>query len=322
MLKGTDYVYAVGRIRVKELSLLSSADMRRLISAKTYGEAVSLLNSKGYDITGGGYADAINRQRESLWRLMNEVLRDITQLDSLIIKNDYRNLKAAVKAAVTGNDASGYLTEPSVYEPKKIYNAVTERKFNELPEEMRETAQKAYDILVRTRSASLADAVCDKAAMRSMLRRSKGKDSKIFSEIAECTVACTDIKIIYRCIIAGKTQDFMRESVCPCAAFDEDTLIKNALGGIDDFISYLEKTSYRGAAEALKQSASALEKYCDDEVMKIVKKGKSTAFGIDPVAAYYMAKEAELLSVRIVLSGKINSSDENVISARVRETYV
>lgn len=319
-MKGTDYVYAVGRIRAKELSLLSSSDMRRLISSKTYGEAVTLLSSKGYVIGGENYTAAISKQHADLWQLMKEVLRDITQMNPLIIKNDYQNLKAAVKAAVTGNDASSLLVSPSVYEPEKIYNAVVNRKFNELPSEMISIAEKAYDILVRTHSAQLADAVCDKAAMLSMLEYSKNKDSKIFSEISECIVACTDIKIVYRSILAGKTADFMCEAVCPCRAFSPDTLVKNA-DSVDDFLAFLEKTPYSGAAEALKTSVSAYEKYCDDMLMSIVQKGKMTAFGIDPIVAYYMAKEAELLSVRIVLSGKLNGADESIISGRVRELY-
>lgn len=321
-MKDTDYVYAVGRIRVNELSLLSSSDMGRLIAAKTYEEVVSQLNAKGYEINGTDYSSALNEQKRNTWKLLQEVLPDKSQMDSVIIKNDYHNLKAAVKSAVTGNDGKACLLSPSVYEPEKIYNAVTEKKFSDLPPEMRSVAEESYDILVRTHMAQLSDAVCDKAALEAMLSLAKKADSEIFTEIAECIVACTDIKILYRCILTGKSKEFMSQAVCSCKAFAADTLILKAMGGMDEFLSYLARTDYTEAAEALKQSPTAFEKYCDDRLMRIIEQGKRTAFGIEPLVAYYLAKEAELLSVRIVLSGKLNGNDEETIRERVRLLYV
>ncbi len=90
-MKDTEYVYAVGRIRVKELSLLSSSDIKRLIDAKTYKETASLLEGNGYDISSLNYEDALNKRKDETWHLMEEVLPDISCLDSLIIKNDISN---------------------------------------------------------------------------------------------------------------------------------------------------------------------------------------------------------------------------------------
>ena len=79
-MKDTDYVYAVGRIRVKEISLLSSSEIGRLVSAKTISEAVGILNSKGYEFEGNDYEKAISRQRTQTWRLMREILPDIDDI--------------------------------------------------------------------------------------------------------------------------------------------------------------------------------------------------------------------------------------------------
>lgn len=321
-MKDTDYVYAVGRIRVKEISLLSSSEIGRLVSAKTISEAVGILNSKGYEFEGNDYEKAISRQRTQTWRLMREILPDISCMNSLIIKNDYHNLKAGVKAAVTGIDAKAFLLSPSVYIPDEIYSAVFQKKFSLLPDEMADAARKSYDILVRTKSAQLSDAVIDKASMESMLRYSKNGESKIFSSIAQWTVACTDIKILFRCIEAGKSAEFMRYAVCSCDMFSAGEIINAAEGGMDKFYEFLEKTGFGKGAEALKESPAAFEKFCDDGLMKIINDARMTAFGIDPIAAYFIAKETELLNVRIIMSGKLNDIPESVINARVRELYV
>lgn len=321
-MKKTNYAYAVGRIRVNELSLLSSDDVKRLIGAKTYDEAAAQLNSKGYEINGDDYASALKKQKDDAWQLIKEVVTDLSQMNSLIIKNDYHNLKAAVKSAVSGEDARGALITPSVYDTEKIYAAVNEKKWSDIPEEMRAPAQEAYDVLVKTRSAQLSDAICDKYAMKSMLEHAKKAESSIFNDIAQLTVALADIKIAYRCINAGKSADFMKSAMCGCSLIDIDSLVSKASNGSEDFFSYLEKTSFKQAAQLLRESPVSFEKYGDDMIMEIIERGKRTAFGIDPIVSYYEAKEAELITVRIVLSGKLNGASDDVISERVRKLYV
>ena len=45
-------------------------------------------------------------------------------------------------------------------------------------------------------------------------------------------------------------------------------------------------------------------------------------FGIGPLAAYLIARENEIKTVRIILSGKLNELPEESIRERVREMYV
>lgn len=321
-MKDADYVYAVGRIRVKELSLLSSSDIKRLVSSKSYKDAAALLNAKGYEIENEDYSVSIKKQREELWKLIKELVKDISQFDSLIIKNDYHNLKAALKASVFDLDAKNLLIAPGVYDPLKIYDACKSHDFEALPKEMADSARKAYDVLARTRSAQRADIILDKKSMEEMLNRSKNnKDSSIFNEIAERVVFSSDIKIVYRSIISDKSKEFMEDSVCPCSLVDVRDLVSNA-GSLEEFYSFLESSGFIAIVEKLKLGASYFEKYCDDLIIEIIERGKRTSFGIDPIVSYYLAKEAELLSVRIILSGKLNGTKEDDILKRAREVYV
>ncbi|MCD7828215.1 MAG: V-type ATPase subunit [Clostridiales bacterium] len=321
-MKDTAYVYAVGRIRVKELSLLSSTDIKRLIGAKSYREAAAMLESSGYEIHSEDYSDALNRRKAEVWQLMKEVLPDIHDMDSLIVKNDFSNMKAAIKTTITGADPKEFMLTPCVYTPEEICKAVSDRNFSALPEMMSKAGEKAYDILARTSSAQLSDAVIDKAAMKAMLSLAKKADNEMLSQIAECTVACADIKTAYRCILAEKNTDFMKYAISSCGAFESREIIQRAAMGMDEFLSWLEKTDYSGAAAALRLSSTAFEKYCDDRITEITQKGKNTSFGITPIVAYYIACETEILTLRIILSGKLNNVPADTISARARETYV
>ena len=53
-----------------------------------------------------------------------------------------------------------------------------------------------------------------------------------------------------------------------------------------------------------------------------IKHQQSSPFGLGSLAAYILARENEIKSVRIVLSGKLNHLPEESIRERVREMYV
>ncbi len=204
----------------------------------------------------------------------------------------------------------------------EIYDTVADRNFADLPDIMSKAGEKAYDILVRTSSAQLSDAVIDKATMKAMMSLAEKSDSDMLSQIAQCTVACADIKTAYRCILADKSPDFMKYAISSCSAFSSHDIIQKAVCGMDDFLSWLDKTDYAEAAESLRVSTTSFEKYCDDRIMEIVQRGKTTAFGVDPIVAYYIACETEILTLRIILSGKLNNIPGDTITARVRDMYV
>ena len=57
----------------------------------------------------------------------------------------------------------------------------------------------------------------------------------------------------------------------------------------------------------------------------IIRKVRSqlwNSFGLGPVAAYIIAKETEIKSVRILLTAKQNGFPMEMIRERMRETYV
>jgi V/A-type H+-transporting ATPase subunit C len=79
----------------------------------------------------------------------------------------------------------------------------------------------------------------------------------------------------------------------------------------------------RGAVEAEEKGSYALmEKLCDDLKINYVQKAKYVTAGVEPIAAFYVAKEIELKNLRMVLTGKLVGIAEETLKERLRETYV
>ncbi|MFA6848612.1 MAG: V-type ATPase subunit, partial [Lachnospiraceae bacterium] len=61
---------------------------------------------------------------------------------------------------------------------------------------------------------------------------------------------------------------------------------------------------------------------CDSYLIEQIQPQLHNSFGIDPLAAYILARRMEIKSVRIILTGKRNDLPDESIRGRVRETYV
>jgi len=73
------YVYAVARIRSKELSLLSGAFLEQLTAAKDYDECIQLLMEKGWGEDGmTNAADILAIEKRKTWELINELVEDMS----------------------------------------------------------------------------------------------------------------------------------------------------------------------------------------------------------------------------------------------------
>ena len=73
------YVYAVARIRSKELSLLSGAFLDQLTAAKNYDECIQLLTEKGWGDDSTKSAEALLAlEREKTWGLISELVEDVS----------------------------------------------------------------------------------------------------------------------------------------------------------------------------------------------------------------------------------------------------
>ena len=75
-------------------------------------------------------------------------------------------------------------------------------------------------------------------------------------------------------------------------------------------------------ADALAESPSAFERWCDNRIIQTISPEKYHAFTIGPVIAYVIARQNEIKTVRFILSGKQNELPDDSIRERAREMYV
>ena len=190
---------------------------------------------------------------------------------------------------------------------------VENREFSRLPSHMGNVAQEALETLLHTRDGQLCDIMIDKAALEAIRKAGKESGEPIIENYADTMVAIADIKIAVRSRKTGKSADFMRSAMAECDGVNVEQLIRAALAGEDEIAQYLEGTAYAKGAQALRESASAFERWCDNRMIEMLKPQKYEAFSVGPLLGYLIARETEIKTVRIILTGKQNGFSDEAI---------
>ncbi|HIX48157.1 MAG TPA: V-type ATPase subunit [Candidatus Mediterraneibacter pullicola] len=323
-MSNTKYTYAVARIRALEVSLFSDAVIEQLLACKTAEQALQLVTEKGWgDPSSDRDMDAVlKREEEKTWEVIRDVAPDMSVFDVLSYPKLYHNLKAAIKEVCTETRNPGIFYDDCQIPGREMLQIVENREFSKLPRGMSRVAEEAFDTLLHTRDGQLCDIMIDKAALDAICEAGRRSGEPIIQDYADTTVAIADIKIAVRSQKTGKSVDFMRSAMAECAGLNIEQLIRAALAGADEIAQYLEGTSYAGGADALRESPSAFERWCDNRMIETLKPQKYETFSVGPLLGYLIARENEIKTVRIILTGKQNGFPDEAIRERIREMYV
>ena len=318
------YTYAVARIRALEVALFSNSTIDQLIACQNYKQCLQFLEEKGWgDSETSGDAEAmLTREEEKIWELVRELSVDMENFDVLSYSKLFHNLKAAIKEVCTEAKNPAVYYDDCPIPGTEMYQIVESREFSRLPGHMSRTAQEALDTLLHTGDGQLCDIIVDRAALDAIEEAGKKSGELIIENYADTTVAIADIKIAVRSQKTGKSADFMRRAMAECDSLSLDQLIRAALSGEEEIAQYLEGTSYAGGADALRESPSAFERWCDNRMIETLKSQKYETFSVGPLLGYLIARENEIKTVRIILTGKQNGFTDDAIRERIREMYV
>lgn len=318
------YTYAVARIRAMEMSLFSQAIIEQLMANKTERQCLQFLTEKGWgnSDTPANAEAILTVEREKTWGLMRELVKDMSVFDVLTYPDLFHNLKAAIKEIATEEKHPDVFYKDCVIDGEEMMDIIRSKDYSRLPDFMASVAQEAYEAFLHTGDGQLCDVMIDKATLEAIYNAGKKSEADIIRQYAESTVAVADIKIAVRSQKTAKSLDFMRKAMAKCDSLDVEALAHQAMLGVDAIKEYLQGTAYAGGAQALSESPSAFERWCDNRIIETIRPQLYNPFSVGPLVAYVLARENEIKTVRIILSAKQNDLPEEFIRERIREMYV
>ncbi len=320
------YGFAIGNLRARENSLLRDNDFTQLASLKTTAQLSAALAERGIGERGtDDVPAALQNSISGLWQYLVEIAPDSSVFAPFIAENDFHNFKVVLKGIIKATDYSGILMRPDNISVEVMEEAVKEKKFDLLPDYMREGAARAYEILISSGDSQLCDGVLDAACMRAQLQmvNDKGFKSAYTAELIRTTVFFANIKSALRAAKAGKSAGFLDNTLVDTGYISAQRIKKAALGGVDELLDILPLAGVigAGAAAAYRVSTAEFERYCDNFIMSVAKKARFITMGVEPVVGYMMARLYEVKNLRIVYSGIKTGQPQEKTLGRLRELY-
>lgn len=322
-MRDADYIYAVACIRAKEKTLLNDADIQSMVGMKSEKEVLSYLTEKGWGdgSVGSDMETVLATEEEAQMRLLRTLGVNSEIIDVLFIQELYHNLKAAIKEVCTGLDDGMAFYDHDKYGKDQMLSIIRDKDFEKLPEYMRKIAEEALDFMLTTRDGQRLDMMIDRACLDATIESAKLTKDRFLIEYAETKVLMADIKIAVRAADTRRPLNVIEEALAPVGKLDTKKLAVAAATNRDSVYEFLERVGYHDAVEALKDSFSSFEKWCDDYVMGTLMNQKTNIQSSGPIVAFFLAKQNEIRTARIIMTAKANGFSDEVISERVRKMY-
>ena len=307
-----------------ESTLLDREFLDQLMAAPDADGCMMMLYDRGW---GDGRTDLsaeelLAYEKEKTSEEVEDLLDDLSALEVLTYPDLYHNLKAAVKDALTVDSfESAYIagTDPSGPEMRE---KILAQDYQALPGELGAVAKEAYETLLHTRDGQLCDILVDRAALQAIYDAAASSEEPVIREYGIALVDIADIRIAVRACRTGKSVEFFRQAMVQTESIDPEEAARASAGGEEALFEYLRHTPYADAAEALEESSTAFERWCDDRIIESIRPQLYQSFTMGPVIAWSIARDMEMKTVRIILTGKQNDFPDEAIRERIRETYV
>ena len=175
-------------------------------------------------------------------------------------------------------------------------------------------------------ASELADLVLDRACYQEMGALARKSGSEFLQGYVRLTIDVANLRTAVRCARLEKDSEFVSRVLLPGGNVSQRSIAAAKGEGLKDLFQtgLLAQAAALGSklAQPGAGALTAFEAMCDDAVTAYLSSAKRIPFGEQTVIGYLYAKEAELTTVRTIMSGRMAGLDGDTIRSRLRAAYV
>ncbi len=318
------FVFQNARIKAIETRLLSQQQQQRLMDASNASEVFKLLFEMGF---GGGAAvenGDFDKMFEAEEHFAVSILRQFNvdgELDAFLLLNDFHNLKALLKASVTGEENPVIMAE-GIFDVEKIKAAIV-GEISDLPQEMTEIISKINKLIADGKATPrLIDTVVDKASYRAALKSVK-RNAKLIRQYFVAKIDYLNILSFLRCKRADQSQKFFLEIFIDGGDLSEDFFVSVYESTNEAFKEKCKFTPYQDiVAKAVDDNnLTAFEVAADNSLLIKWRENYNEMFSPAPILYYYFEKLTEIKVIKLIVAGVKNHVEPSLIKERMCEIY-
>ena len=337
-----EYFYGVGRVRALEAKMLSSAQVARMAAASDFQSAFGVLSETPYaeHLTKikhpFDFEEICALELVSLKNLLDHLALNHNGsglapqneiLNALFRKYDFLNLKILIRSYFSEQKETELYSKAGTiaFEKLKLYVFEGTKEIDQ--KEILDAVDVAKSIYEQNKDPQAADIALDKQYFLFLKQVCDTSPSQLIKEMVQHQIDLTNIKILFRSHELKKDKKFLEGALLEPGLIGKDILLELHDKSPQDISSRLSFTPYFPAlAEGIEyfsknKSFYVLEKLADNYILNQFRKAKYLSSGIEPLIGFYLAKEAEIKTVRFILICKRTRIGSEQIKKRLRVSY-
>lgn len=304
-----EYTYAVAYVKSLEASMLTDSDFGKMLEYNI-SELYEFLRGRGY--SGESLCEMLENERSKAWQLCFDLCDGDDMLDVLMSENDFHNIKAVIKAVVSGNNWQELVFEPSKIDCQGLETAIKNNSFQGVDERYSQICLEAFD-LYKNSGGQAMEIYLDRRHYARLLAESE-KKSFVYGW-AQRKVTVANLKIFFA---GSDTPGLIENAFIKGGLIDTDRLAM----GKNSKETVLTDMGYLNEYQLYEKSPARLEKYLDDSVTEYLKNAQTEFFDFAPILGYFEGKKTELVNIRLIAYGKKSGMEKEKIAERLRKAYV
>lgn len=319
------YGFAVGKVRVLQTRVFGAGTYERLLDAPTFSEQTRVLSDTIYGryLEDATSADDVETGLETALDDFYRFLDDASLPEAVVrffrVRYDYANLRAVLKARALGVSTEGMIVGLGTVAPDVVTGPVSG-----LPAflgDIAEDLEAGPDEEPATVEA--IDEAVEAALFADLVRSAKAAKSGALKELATLTVDVANARSAVRAHRRGVPAAELTKMLHPGGSIRVSDIEAWYPLPSDEFTGALAASrALKGVSAAELASDIGLDVMLDNLVARFVRRVRSVPFGPEPVIAYVMAREAEVVAVRTLLIGKLAGLDRDALRRRLRDLSV
>jgi len=326
-IEQTNYLFLTSLLRAREAEMLTREKLEQMLESRSFDDACRIAADCGYPDMSGMHIreveDTLSDHRHAQMQDIENMIPDTELLDLFRLKFDYHSAKALVKSE---GHAKHLITFDGRGSAESLLKYFMQKDLNMLPIPLAESIREATSMLSRTGNPCLADLILDRAYFGELKALAAQTGLPFAIGYVELLIDVTNLKTLIRSRAAGKRPEIAHELLFEGGAIDREQIA--AVMDADEEIVSLFAAS--GLADAARRgveflsggSMTVFERTCDNAVLEYLSDASRIGFGPEVVIEYLAGLENEIVSLRIILTGKLMGIDGETLRERLRESYV
>ncbi|HLB73072.1 MAG TPA: V-type ATPase subunit [Sedimentisphaerales bacterium] len=318
------YVFETAQVRTLEIAMLSRAALQDMANADGFAQASELLSGTEYAVgsTGdfGRVENMLGERRTAIRELFAELMRDAPIVELVKSRDDFANLRLALRRVLTGKPLGGDYSPDGNASPDVFSSVFEEERYDLLPDYMRQAVDAAVLAYYEKKDVRQIDYAIDAVQAEYNLKRARRLGSIFLTGLFRIRIDLTNIRTMLRLKFTGdeKRNVFLEGGYVEQERFGHGLdLGYEALAPLFFVTPYHRVVEAGAAYVASNKSFLKLEQQCDEHLTGFLKSTIQVTAGPQPIIAYLLMKEHEIRTVRLILTAKRNSLDTKLILDRI-----